>query len=139
MLVITVLKKFCVSKVFVYCLKKEDISQTCYSEKTVLILSCLLVIYRISQFISLEYYSEYQSEYLYAVHAFFFIHTMPVQLFMHTLILFQKNLAKVHLVHVVIGNESCDLDSSAAALTYSYYLSKKVRWYFLELHKSTLE
>lgn len=36
-----------------------------------------------------------------------------------------RNLAKVKLVHVVIGNEACDLDSSAAALSYSYYLHEK--------------
>ena len=39
---------------------------------------------------------------------------------------FQRNLSKVKLVHVVIGNEACDLDSSAAALSYSYYLHEKV-------------
>ena len=27
-------------------------------------------------------------------------------------------------LHVVIGNESCDLDSVIAALTYSYFLHK---------------
>ena len=29
-------------------------------------------------------------------------------------------------MHVVIGNEACDLDSTAAALSYAYYLCKKV-------------
>lgn len=25
-------------------------------------------------------------------------------------------------VHIVLGNEACDLDSAAAAITYAYYL-----------------
>lgn len=36
-----------------------------------------------------------------------------------------KNLSKVNLVHVVIGNEACDLDSTVCALSYAYFLSKK--------------
>ena len=27
-------------------------------------------------------------------------------------------------IHVVLGNEACDVDSAVSALTYSYYLNK---------------
>ena len=36
----------------------------------------------------------------------------------------QNKGVKGGMLHVVLGNEACDLDSAVSALTYSYYLSK---------------
>lgn len=41
--------------------------------------------------------------------------------------LFQQRLTKDTSVHVVIGNEACDLDSAVAALVYAFYLYKVIR------------
>jgi hypothetical protein len=36
----------------------------------------------------------------------------------------QANVDAYDTVHVVIGNESCDLDSVISAISYAFYLNK---------------
>lgn len=39
---------------------------------------------------------------------------------------FKGNLQKSNQIHIVLGNESCDLDSAVSALVFAYFLKEHV-------------
>ena len=47
---------------------------------------------------------------------------------------FQERLLDFPLVHVVLGNEACDLDSAVSAIVYAYYLHEVSLVYCKRVH-----